>query len=172
MYRVQGIHELTAYELTDMYAPILDSIDEVKERLKEEGKFILFYFRGQAQKDAKGSETLFRFVQLAQTKGFGMGQWNSRKYPGYKDFFNMKYEIKGGMGAIVYRDRKYLTSVRDIKNNENAKFADFEKMLSSFGTWPVRQSPKQVRIAYEEAIAAKEAKKAAASTDAGCCVIL
>ncbi|KAJ1794265.1 hypothetical protein LPJ59_004573, partial [Coemansia sp. RSA 2399] len=114
-------------------------------------------------KKSVGVDTLWRFVQLAQQKGFPTGQWNTAKPDKGKDFFETKYEIKGTMGVIVYRDGKYLTSVRNIRMDENAKFKDFERLLNDFENWPVRPSPKAFRIAKAKTGKAKEDE---------CCVVL
>ncbi|KAJ2868865.1 hypothetical protein GGI22_000600 [Coemansia erecta] len=94
------------------------------------------------------------------------------------DFFETKYEIKGGMGVIVYRYGKYLTSVRDIQQDEDVKFNDFNNLLEGFKDWEVRPSPKEFRLAKKKADKEKAAKAEAAKKvepveqGAECCVIL
>ncbi|KAJ2559561.1 hypothetical protein EV175_000284 [Coemansia sp. RSA 1933] len=114
-----------------------------------------------------------RFVLLAKNKGLPAGQWDSQKVDDVeddvKDYFEEKYEISDDMGIIMYRDFKYLTCLRDICEDEDKKFKTFEKVLSDYANWPVRPSPKEHRIAWEEAQAAKAA---AAKSSSDCCAIL
>ncbi|KAJ2551671.1 hypothetical protein EV175_003606 [Coemansia sp. RSA 1933] len=111
-----------------MSAPTVATIAQILELAKINKKFVLFYFSKAEHKDADTIKTLKKFLQLVKGKGIPAAQCIISNLDN-THYLGSNYKIGDIMGAAVFKNHEYISTIADIHNGEDRKCTMLTELL-------------------------------------------